>query len=113
MLLLTDFKRPQRVQAKGSWIVTYRATKGIHYVRAKRKLFYLSTWYSIGVDIRVPLAHEIFSGANRGLTGTACTVLGPSISASPGKVGVMVVETVSHCSFGEHEVWVDRAFFAA
>ncbi|GAB7355315.1 hypothetical protein MBLNU459_g5848t2 [Dothideomycetes sp. NU459] len=45
----------------------------------------------------VPLAraHEIFSEAYSGLAGTARTVRGPSMSASPGKVGVIGTDTIA------------------
>ncbi|KAL2168850.1 hypothetical protein VTG60DRAFT_6752 [Thermothelomyces hinnuleus] len=69
----------------------------------------------------VPLdrAHRIFNTAYSRLTGTARTVRGPSMSASPGKVGVIGVENV-----GGEDVfvlkfwqargpsWIGRVFFA-
>ncbi|KAH8647688.1 hypothetical protein BX600DRAFT_389394 [Xylariales sp. PMI_506] len=69
----------------------------------------------------VPLvrAYDIFSKAYSDLAGTARTVRGPSMSASPGKVGVLGVENVN----GERVLvlkfwqardpsWTGRVFFA-
>ncbi|KAK5994356.1 putative L-lysine 2,3-aminomutase [Cladobotryum mycophilum] len=69
----------------------------------------------------VPLAkaHSIFSKAYSGLAGTARTVRGPSMSASPGKVGVLGVESVNGEKVfilkfwqARDPSWVDRVFFA-
>ncbi|KUJ21670.1 uncharacterized protein LY89DRAFT_694197 [Mollisia scopiformis] len=69
----------------------------------------------------VPLdrAHRIFSEAYSGLAGTARTVRGPSMSASPGKVGILGVEnvrgeTVFVLKFWQARdpSWVGRVFFA-
>ena len=69
----------------------------------------------------VPLAKalKIFNSAYSGLAGTARTVRGPSMSAAPGKVGVIGDEVIA----GEHvfvlkffqarnSEWVGRVFFA-
>ncbi|KAI9877109.1 MAG: hypothetical protein M1830_004760 [Pleopsidium flavum] len=69
----------------------------------------------------VPLAKaaRIFNEAYSGLAGTARTVRGPSMSASPGKVGVIGEDTIA----GErvfvlkffqarNPAWVNRVFFA-
>lgn len=69
----------------------------------------------------VPLddAHRIFSEAYSGLAGTARTVRGPSMSASPGKVGVLGVEVVRGEKVfvlkfwqARDPSWVGRVFFA-
>lgn len=69
----------------------------------------------------VPLgrALQIFNEAYSGLSGTARTVRGPSMSASPGKVGIIGEETIN----GERvfvlkfwqarkKSWIGRVFFA-
>ncbi|KAI1811553.1 hypothetical protein GGS20DRAFT_562374 [Poronia punctata] len=69
----------------------------------------------------VPLgrAHDIFSRAYAGLSGTARTVRGPSMSASPGKVGVIGVENVCGEDVfvlkfwqARDPSWIGRVFFA-
>ncbi|KAI8953186.1 hypothetical protein F4801DRAFT_588371 [Xylaria longipes] len=69
----------------------------------------------------VPLAraHSIFSQAYSGIAGTARTVRGPSMSASPGKVGVLGVENISGEDVfvlkfwqARDPAWMNRVFFA-
>ncbi|GAB1312747.1 Lysine 2,3-aminomutase [Madurella fahalii] len=69
----------------------------------------------------VPLAraHRIFSAAYSRLSGTARTVRGPSMSASPGKVGVIGVENIRGEDVfvlkfwqARDPSWIDRVFFA-
>lgn len=69
----------------------------------------------------VPLgrAHKIFSEAYRGIAGTARTVRGPSMSASPGKIGVIGVEMVAGEKVfalqfwqARDPSWMGRIFFA-
>lgn len=69
----------------------------------------------------VPLrdAYRVFTDAYAGLAGTARTVRGPSMSASPGKVGIMGIETIAGkevfvLKFFQARVpsWVGRVFFA-
>lgn len=69
----------------------------------------------------VPLAsaYSIFSSAVASIAGTARTARGPSMSASPGKIGIVGIEEVA----GErvfalkffqarNPAWVERLFFA-
>ena len=69
----------------------------------------------------VPLgrAHKIFSEAYRGIAGTARTVRGPSMSASPGKIGVIGVEMIAGEKVfalqfwqARDPSWMGRIFFA-
>jgi hypothetical protein len=69
----------------------------------------------------VPLAkaYEIFSQAYSGLSGTARGVRGPSMSASPGKVCVVGIETVLGQKVfalkfyqGRNPAWTEQLFFA-
>ena len=69
----------------------------------------------------VPLvdAYQIFADAYSGLAGTARTVRGPSMSASPGKVVVVGIETISNEKVfvlkflqARDPSWVKRVFFA-
>ncbi|ORY17795.1 hypothetical protein BCR34DRAFT_671094 [Clohesyomyces aquaticus] len=70
----------------------------------------------------VPLAeaYDIFSDAYKALPGTARTVRGPSMSASPGKVSVVGIERIGGervfvLKFfqGRNPEWTKRVFFAA
>ncbi|KAI1733757.1 hypothetical protein F4680DRAFT_462861 [Xylaria scruposa] len=69
----------------------------------------------------VPLgrAHSIFSEAYSGIAGTARTVRGPSMSASPGKVGVLGIENIGGEDVfilkfwqARDPAWINRVFFA-
>ena len=70
---------------------------------------------------KVPLAraYDIFSEAYSNLAGTARTVRGPSMSASPGKVGVLGIEVINGQRVfvlkfwqARHPSWTRRVFFA-
>ncbi len=69
----------------------------------------------------VPLAsaYSIFSSAVASIAGTARTARGPSMSASPGKVGIVGIEEIAGQRVfalkffqARNPAWVERLFFA-